>query len=77
MAGMKNNPQKENIKKLMKEGDRRSNKGRLERFGFLMEKEKEPYFPAPALAVEYYEEARLCLYMGAFVATILMTQLAF
>ncbi len=33
-------------------------------------------FPAAALAFEYYEEARLCWFHGAFVATIVMSQLA-
>ena len=33
--------------------------------------------PLPALAYEYYEEARLCWYMGAFVATIIMVQISF
>jgi hypothetical protein len=31
--------------------------------------------PVPALANDYYQEARLCWYNGAFVASIIMSQL--
>jgi len=65
------------LRKLIHKADQRSYCGRLERLKFLFGIEKQSGFPAPPLAVEYYEEARLCWYVGAFVATILMTQLAF
>ncbi len=65
------------IRQLIHEGDERSYSGRLERLRFLLSIEDQNPFPAPALAVEYYEEARLCWYVGAFVATIVMAQLSF
>ena len=40
------------------------------------EEDAEPA-PASVLASEYYEEARLCWYIGAFVAVIVLTQLCF
>lgn len=33
--------------------------------------------PFPEVVLAYYEEARLCWYQGAFVATIVMAQMAF
>jgi len=65
------------IRRLIHEGDKRSYNCRFERLRFLLGVETQSYFPAPALAIEYYEEARLCWYVGAFVSTIIMTQLAF
>jgi len=65
------------IKRLIHEGDERSYDGRLKRLRFLLSIEGQEPFPTPALASEYYEEARLCWYVGAFVATILMVQLSF
>lgn len=65
------------IKELICEGDNHSYKGRFERLRFLLSIQKQSPFPAPALAFEYYEEARLCWYVGAFVATIVMVQLSF
>ena len=65
------------IKRLIHDGDERSYKGRFERLKYLLSINSLDEFPAPALAWEYYEEARLCWYSGAFVATIIMAQLAF
>jgi len=65
------------IKRMIYEGDKRSLKGRSKRLSFLLSLEHQELFPAPALAYEYYEEARLCWVVGAFVATIVMTQLSF
>lgn len=67
------------IEQLMHDGDTRSYNGRLERLKFLLSigDQNEHSFPAPALAYEYYEEARLCWYVGAFVATMVMVQISF
>jgi len=65
------------IRQLIREGDKRSYSGRLERLRFLLSIEVQEPFPTSALASEYYEEMRLCWYVGAFVATIVMAQLAF
>ena len=74
---MKSTFNEEKVRELMHEGDKCSYSGRFERLKFLIGLDKQFDFPAPALAIEYYEEARLCWYVGAFVATIIMTQLAF
>jgi len=58
------------------EADQRARTGRIERLRILQRASSLEGFPTPALAFEYYEEARLCWYMGAFVATVLMVQLA-
>ena len=65
------------IRNLLLEGDKRSYNGRFKRLKFLLSIEDQEPFPVSALAYEYYEEARLCWYMGAFVATIVMVQLSF
>lgn len=66
------------IRQLIYESDKHAYSGRLKRLKFLLliEEEQKP-FPVSALANEYYEEARLCWYVGAFVSTIIMTQLSF
>lgn len=64
------------LEKLMRDTDKRARRGRLERLRFLLSEEDSNMFPADALALEYYEEARLCWYVGAFVAAIVMSQLA-
>jgi len=75
---MKENKWKESkITRLIQQGDERSYSGRKERLKILLSIEPQESFPVPALAYEYYEEARLCWYVGAFVATIVMTQLSF
>ena len=65
------------IRKLLLKSDKRSYNGRFKRLKFLLSVEDQNPFPISALAFEYYEEARLCWYMGAFVATIVMVQLSF
>ena len=65
------------IRNLLLESDKRSYNGRFKRLRFLLPIEDQEPFPISALAYEYYEEARLCWYMGAFVATIVMVQLSF
>lgn len=74
---MKNDNYNGSIEQLIHEGDERSHNGRLERLKFLLSIQSQNEYPAPALAHEYYEEARLCWYVGAFVATIVMVQLSF
>ncbi|MCK4307695.1 hypothetical protein KAW50_05665 [candidate division WOR-3 bacterium] len=74
---MKHHYTKSEIQKFIREADNRSYSGRVERLKFLLSIENQSSFPASALASEYYEEARLCWYVGAFVATIAMVQLAF
>ena len=65
------------LKQMIHEQEERSFSGRLERLRFLLSICKQCPFPSPCLAYEYYEEARLCWYAGAFVATILMVELSF
>jgi hypothetical protein len=65
------------IEQLMAESSKRSHDGRLRRLRVLLSNQAQSAFPSPALALEYYEEARLCWYVGAFIAAIVMTQLAF
>lgn len=65
------------LKKLIFANDKQVYVGKLKRLKFLLTQENYNVFPAPALAIEYYEEARLCWYVGAFVASICMVQLAF
>jgi len=78
MGGCQKKTQKDDeIKKLILESNKRSYNGDLSRLKFLLSIGDEGLFPVPALVSEYYEEARLCWYRGAFVATIIMVQLAF
>ena len=65
------------IERLIDDGNKRTHAGRLERLKVLLSTQSQDAFPSPGLALEYYEEARLCWYVGAFVSTIIMTQLAF
>ena len=65
------------IEQLIDEANKRAHAGRVERLKALLSTQSQDAFPAPGLALEYYEEARLCWYAGAFVSTIIMTQLAF
>lgn len=68
---------REALKDLISEADSRSHEGRIERLRFLLLREDLDPFAVDALAFEYYQEARLCWYVGAFVASIMMAQLAF
>jgi len=65
------------IRNLILEGNERSYNRRFERLRFLLSIEDQESFPTSPLVYEYYEEARLCWYVGAFVATIVMVQLSF
>lgn len=65
------------IERLMDEANERAHAGCLKRLRVLLSTQSQDTFPAPGLALEYHEEARLCWYVGAFVSTIIMTQLAF
>jgi hypothetical protein len=57
--------------------DARARGGKKKRLELLAEAPPTYEFPAPQLARRYYEESRLCFYSGAYVATIIMAQLAF
>lgn len=57
--------------------NKRAQKGRIKRLKYLMKHENENKCPFSPLTFEYYMEARLCWYVGSFVASIIMTQLAF
>jgi len=70
-------PSNDELDQLIDEANKNSHSGRLERLRFLFSEEDPNPLPVEALAYEYYQEARLCWYMGTFVATIVMSQLAF
>ena len=70
-------PSDDELDQLIDEASENARSGRLERLRFLFSEEDPNPLPVEALAYEYYQEARLCWYMGAFVATIVMSQLAF
>jgi hypothetical protein len=57
--------------------DARARGGKKKRLEILAEAPPEQEIPAPQLARRYYEESRLCFYSGAYVAAIIMAQLAF
>jgi len=59
------------FKKLILENDRQIYVGKLKRLKFLLTQENCNVFPVPALAIEYYEEARFCWYVDAFVVFLL------
>ncbi len=65
------------IKEMIKNSDIKEFEGRLQRIKYLISIHKDIYLPYPSLCEEYYEEAKLCWYNGAFVASILMVQLTF
>ena len=64
------------LEQLVRDANERAHSGRLERLRFLFSQEDPNPATIEALAYEYYQEARLCWYMGAFVAVIVMSQLA-
>jgi len=70
-------PTDDELSQLIEDANERAHKGRIERLRVLLTQEDLEPAPVDALSNEYYEEARLCWYMGAFVATIIMSQLAF
>ncbi len=65
-----------NVEAKINESNRREHEGRATRLDYLLSIQTEDYGPYDALALAYYEEARLCWYNGAYVATIVMSQLA-
>ena len=65
------------LAELIREANERAHPGRMERLRFLLSFQDDDFAPVPVLAYEYFEEARLCWFVGAFVASIVMTQLAF
>lgn len=66
----------EELEQLIRGADERAHEGQVERLRFLLFRQDPNPAPIDALAYEYFEEARLCWYVGAFVATIVMSQLA-
>jgi hypothetical protein len=68
---------KSDYRQLVDGNDELSKGGRIERLKLLMSCENEDGFYCPHLCHEYYQEARLCWFCGAFVATIIMVQLSF
>jgi len=70
-------PVMDNLQAQVIEADERARPGRIVRLKWLRAEAPLESYPVPALAQEYFEEARLCWYVGAFVASILMVQLAF
>jgi hypothetical protein len=66
----------EELDRLIHDANERAHKGRLERLRLLFSVEDQESFPAPSLAWEFYQEARLCWYVGAFVATNVMSGIA-
>lgn len=62
--------------RMMEVAEARAKAGKLRRLQLLSRITPSRMF-SPILATMYFEEARLCWYSGAFVACILMVQLAF
>lgn len=65
------------LEQLIRDANDRAHSGRFKRLRILFSVKDLGSYPIGDLAFEYYEEARLCWYMGAYVAAIVMTQLAF
>ena len=66
------------LRDMILEQDKRIFDGRLDRLRYLMSiTPNNEVTPFPSLVLAYYEEARLCWYHGAYVAAIVMTQMAF
>ncbi len=66
----------EKLEQLIHGANERAHKGRLERLRLLFSAEDQEPFPTPSLAWEFHQEARVCWYVGAFVATIVMSSIA-
>ena len=73
---MEQTPNDAELLRMISDANDHAISGRLERLRFLMTNESNEPTPFSGLAHEYFEEARLCWYVGAFVATIVLTQLA-
>ena len=65
------------LKKMVKSSDRKHFESRLKRLEYLVSISKVIYLPYPTICIATHEEARLCWYNGAFIASIVMTQLTF
>lgn len=65
------------LEQLIRDANERAHNGRLKRLRIVLSAEDPSPAPVSALAYEFYEEARLCWYAGAFVGAIVMTQMAF
>lgn len=65
------------LEQMMREANTRSESGRIRRLRVMLS--KQDFHPAyyDWLSYQYAEEARLCWYVGTFVAAIVMAQLAF
>ena len=66
----------EELERMIKDGNDRAHAGRLERLRLLLSIESQESYPVNSLAWEYYQEARLCWYVGAFIATIVVSCIA-
>jgi len=66
----------EELDRIICDANERAHKGRLERLRLLFSLEDREQFPAHSLAYEFYLEARLCWYVGAFVSTIVISSIA-
>jgi len=62
---------------MVKEKEKSEFDEKIKRLRFLISNATDEYIPMPSLAFQYFEEARLCYYHGAFIATIFMVHLAF
>jgi len=62
---------------MIKQKDEKELNEKLKRLKFLISNSTDEYVPMPSLALQYFEEARLCYYYGAFIATIFMVHNAF
>jgi len=63
--------------KMIKNKEESELEERVKRLKLLISNITDEYVPVPSLAFQYFEEARLCYYHGAFIAAIFMVQLAF
>lgn len=68
---------RDRVIRVMEKAEANSRSGRLVRLRFLTDEGDFTEGPMDGLSYEYFEEARLCWYAGAFVAAIVMSQLAF
>jgi len=63
--------------KMVKDREESKLEEKAERLRLLISNITDEYIPMSSLAFQYFEEARLCYYHGAFIATIFMVHLAF
>ena len=62
------------IREMITLANERAMDDRIARLQFLLTIEGDRHLFLPALVWEYYEETRLCWYVGAFAPTIIMSQ---